>query len=239
MSKKYTEILINIIEFINECANFNQRMYLILIILLLPLTDNIKIICFIVAFIFNIFIDWGYWKLKDREYKLKKDEFFEELYNWFEEREDIEISEIIDLMRVMMEPCYSYNSHLLIVEFKKYKKDKKDKNDVIKWHNKINELLKDMDTFYKFDFLEPYEFENGYEVIKYINENIENDKKLYLESKIRILIKCIMDKNSKIYEINTIKKDNKKNYIVTTILAIVSILLTLVSSNITEILKLK
>lgn len=230
MSKKYTEILINIIEFINACANFNQRMFLTFIILLSPLTYNIKIICFIVALIFNIFIDWGYWKLKDREYKLKKDEFFKELYDWFEEREDIEISEIIDLMRVMMEPYYNYNSHCLIVEFKKYKKD------VIKWHNKINELLKDMDTFYKFDFLEPYEFENGYEVIKYINENIENDKKLYLESKIRILIKCIRDKNLKIYEINTIKKDNKKSYIVTTILAIVSILLTLLlSDNINEI----
>lgn len=221
LKKRCIAILRNILEFIDYCFNFNQRIVLVLIIVvLLPTDNNSKIILHVIFLnILNLFIEWIYNQLKNIEFEERKSEVFEILYKWFTKRKNIEAFEINNLLYNAL--GNEYNFYNVMVEFKNCK-------GTIKWHTSINKLLKEMDEKAEYNYLDRNVIHNIYDLNKYIEINCEKDK-AYLKSNINNIVKCLIDKQREIDKINSIKKDNLKTIIL-------SILLAFFASDIKDIL---
>lgn len=210
MKKRCIFILKSIFEFIDYYFNFNQRIVLILITGILLTTNTREIIQYVIFLnILNILMDWIYKVLKNKEFQEKKVEVFDILDKWFSKRKNIEVFEINNLIYVILGgECNYYN---IIVEFKNLKGH-------IKWHNRINELLKEMDEKMNYRYLDNKEFHNIYDLNKYIEINCEKDKD-YLKSNINNLVTSLIDKKIYIDKINSIKKDSFKSLIISILLA--------------------
>lgn len=200
---------------INEILNFRERQFFNFIIYIIIVMFSISqewnsikiilvaIITATILTIMNIIIDFAYGKSLEIENKFKKETLFKKLDKLFESVDDnFETTDVIDLIRIYMPEGYPEDYYNLIIEFKSdFNYTNSHKNYI-----HINKVLKMLMQNINFSFLSNYELHNVKELIQYIESKFKDEQKLYLQTEITILAKCLIDKNRKVNEL-----ENKKS----------------------------
>lgn len=202
---------------INEILNFRERQFFNFIIYIIIVMFGISqewrsiklilvaIITATILTIMNIIIDFAYGKSLEIENKLKKETLFEKLDKLFESVDDnFETTDVIDLIRIYIPEGYPEDYYNLIIEFKNDSNHTNNHKNYIH----INKVLKMLMQNINFLFLSNYELHNVKELIQYIESKFKDEQKLYLQTEITILAKCLIDKNRKINELENKKSEN-------------------------------
>ncbi|WXR62647.1 hypothetical protein WG909_05245 [Peptostreptococcaceae bacterium AGR-M142] len=192
---------------------------LLLVIISIDFNNDTNLLTYIIIFYFliDILIKAAYNEITRKQLERKKDKVFEILYDWFQKRSKIDVFEINNLIYNIL--GNSYNFYQLLSEFKQYKKNK-DIN-TIELHEKINDLLKEMDEKIEYGNLNRDEWYFINNLNEYINNRkFSEDKERYLLLSIDNLAKMLIKKNKDIWELKN-KETNRVKVILFNLFSVV------------------